>query len=191
MAQNKVQYQRGLPMLEFFDLYGSHERCEDAIRGWRWPEGFVCPRCQAGWHSEFRRQGRLYFQCGACRHQCRSATPTWAASARATRPGAARRTRCRSSRPYRRRRRPTAVRVPASAAVHAWGGVGVCRALDRAVGHRRRRRAVVFRCRAESIRLTKSRFLSTQSQPSFGRAIRGNTDFDGTSVDPLCRERIV
>ena len=32
MAQNKVQYQRGLPMLEFFDLYGSHERCEDAIR---------------------------------------------------------------------------------------------------------------------------------------------------------------
>ena len=73
MAQNKVQYQRGLPMLEFFDLYGSHERCEDAIRGWRWPEGFVCPRrprCQGSWHSEFRRQDRLYFQCSACRYQC-------------------------------------------------------------------------------------------------------------------------
>ena len=70
MAQNKVQYQRGLPMLEFFELYGSHERCEDAIRGWRWPEGFVCPRCQGNWHSKFRRQDRLYFQCSACRYQC-------------------------------------------------------------------------------------------------------------------------
>lgn len=70
MAQNKVQYQKGLPMLEFVELYGSHERCEEAIRSWRWPEGFVCPRCQGSWHSEFRRQGRLYFQCSACRYQC-------------------------------------------------------------------------------------------------------------------------
>ena len=64
MAQNKVRYQRGLPMLEFFDLYGSQDRCEAAVRGWRWP-GFACPRCQGTWHSEFRRQGRLYFQCRA------------------------------------------------------------------------------------------------------------------------------
>ncbi len=49
---------------------GSHERCEDAIGGWRWPEGFVCPRCQGSWHSELRRQDRLYFQCGACRYLC-------------------------------------------------------------------------------------------------------------------------
>jgi transposase-like protein len=57
-------------MLEFFDLYGSHQRCEEAIRLWRWPEGFVCPRCQGNWHSEFRRQERLYFQCSGCRYQC-------------------------------------------------------------------------------------------------------------------------
>ena len=31
---------------------------------------FVCPRCQVRWHNEFRRQGRLYFQCGARRYQC-------------------------------------------------------------------------------------------------------------------------
>lgn len=59
MAQNKVPYQRGLPMLEFFDLYRSQDRCEGAIRGWRWPEGFACPRCQGTSHSEFRRQGLL------------------------------------------------------------------------------------------------------------------------------------
>lgn len=70
MAQNKVQYQRGLSMLEFFDRYGSQERCEEAVRAWRWPDGFVCPRCQGTWHSEFRRRARLYFQCSACRYQC-------------------------------------------------------------------------------------------------------------------------
>ncbi len=70
MSQNEVQYQRGLPMLEFFEAYGTHERCEETVRAWRWPEGFACPRCQEGGHSEFRRQGRLYFQCSACRYQC-------------------------------------------------------------------------------------------------------------------------
>jgi len=70
MAQNKVQYQRGLSMLEFFDRFGSQAQCEALVRAWRWPEGFVCPRCQGSWHSEFRRQDRLYFQCCGCRYQC-------------------------------------------------------------------------------------------------------------------------
>jgi transposase-like protein len=70
MAQNTVQYQPGLSMPEFFDRYASPQRCEDLVRGWRWPDGFVCPRCQGSWHSEFRRQERLYFQCSGCRYQC-------------------------------------------------------------------------------------------------------------------------
>lgn len=70
MAQNKVQYQRGLSIPEFIGGYGSVEQCEALIRKWRWPAGFTCPRCQGTWHSEFRRQQRLYFQCSACRHQC-------------------------------------------------------------------------------------------------------------------------
>ncbi len=70
MAQNKVQYQRGLSVLEFFDEYGTPERCEAAVRAWRWPHGFVCPRCGATSHSEFRRETRLYFQCSHCRYQC-------------------------------------------------------------------------------------------------------------------------
>jgi transposase-like protein len=70
MAQNKVQYQEGLPMLEFVDLYGSQDRCEAAIRAWRWPEGFECTLCPDASYSEFRRGGRLYFQCANCRHQC-------------------------------------------------------------------------------------------------------------------------
>ncbi len=70
MPQNKVQYQRGLAMPEFFDCYGSADLCEAAVRAWRWPRGFVCPRCSQGGHSEFRRASRLYFQCRGCRYQC-------------------------------------------------------------------------------------------------------------------------
>lgn len=70
MAMNKVQFQRGLSMLEFFDLYGTQAQCEDFVRQWRWPRGFVCPACGGTEHSEFRRSVRLYFQCSACRHQC-------------------------------------------------------------------------------------------------------------------------
>lgn len=70
MAINSVQLQRGLPMLEFFDLYACQAQCEEVLRGWRWPQGFVCPACGGSEHSEFRRRSRLYFQCCACRHQC-------------------------------------------------------------------------------------------------------------------------
>jgi hypothetical protein len=35
----------------------------------RWPKGFVCPSCGCGHSGSFRREGRLYFQCTACRHQ--------------------------------------------------------------------------------------------------------------------------
>ena len=57
-------------MAEFFDRYGSDDKCETALIASRWPDGFACPACVAREHSSFRRQGRLYFQCSACRHQC-------------------------------------------------------------------------------------------------------------------------
>jgi transposase-like protein len=67
---NKLQFQPGLSMLEFFDLYGTQDKCEAVVRCWRWPQGFVCPACGGTKHSEFRRGRRLYFQCCACRYQC-------------------------------------------------------------------------------------------------------------------------
>jgi transposase-like protein len=72
MAMNRVQYQHGLPMFDFVQAFGTHERCEVLIRAWRWPQGFICPRCSGSdsGHSEFRRASRLYFQCGGCRYQC-------------------------------------------------------------------------------------------------------------------------
>ena len=70
MAQNRVQYQKGLSMPEVFDRFGSVQQCEERVRAWRWPSGFVCPRCEQTGHSEFRRHDRLYFQCSSCRYQC-------------------------------------------------------------------------------------------------------------------------
>ena len=70
MKMNRVQFQPGLSMAEFFDRYGSDDKCETALIASRWPDGFACPACGAREHSPFRRQGRLYFQCSACRHQC-------------------------------------------------------------------------------------------------------------------------
>ena len=70
MAMNRVQFQRGLSMAEFNDRYGTDEQCEAALIAARWPAGFACPACGCGMTSSFRREGRLYWQCSACRYQC-------------------------------------------------------------------------------------------------------------------------
>jgi ribosomal protein L37AE/L43A len=70
MKMNRVQFQAGLSMAEFMDHYGSDDKCEVALIKSRWPSGFACPACGCQRSSSFRREGRLYFQCTACRHQC-------------------------------------------------------------------------------------------------------------------------
>lgn len=70
MRMNRVQFQVGLSMADFLDRYGSDDKCEAALIAARWPSGFACPVCGGGHCSSFRRAGRLYFQCTACRHQC-------------------------------------------------------------------------------------------------------------------------
>ena len=70
MAMNRVQFQPGLSMADFMARYGSDDSCEAALIESRWPKGFVCPSCGGGHSSSFRREGRLYFQCTGCRHQC-------------------------------------------------------------------------------------------------------------------------
>jgi hypothetical protein len=55
MAMNRVQFQPGLSMLEFLELYGTEEQCEQAVFAGRWPQGFACPRCGGTEYSEFRR----------------------------------------------------------------------------------------------------------------------------------------
>lgn len=47
MPINRIQFQRGVSMPEFFSHYGSEEQCSSALKALRWPQGFHCPRCNA------------------------------------------------------------------------------------------------------------------------------------------------
>lgn len=67
MPKNKVQFQRGMSLVEFMAQYGSLEQCEAALFAWRWPRGFVCPECGHTGHCVLA--GRKLFQCYACSRQ--------------------------------------------------------------------------------------------------------------------------
>lgn len=67
MARNKVQFQKGLSLNDFFRQYGTEEQCCEALAQWRWPDGFICPFCGADQYCQLAyRQLR---QCNRCRQQ--------------------------------------------------------------------------------------------------------------------------
>jgi hypothetical protein len=59
---NRVQFQTGLSMPTFFDLYGTEAQCEAAVIAARWPHGFVCPHCAGTSHCVLRIRQRPTFQ---------------------------------------------------------------------------------------------------------------------------------
>ena len=69
MAINRIQFQPGLSMTEFFQLYGNEKQCEEALEKSRWPDGYKCDRCGCTRASRFQTRGTIYWQCCACRHQ--------------------------------------------------------------------------------------------------------------------------
>jgi len=69
MKMNRIQFQPGLSMPEFFERYGSEAQCQAALQAARWPAGFACPNCGGAARSHFTRGGLPYWQCGACPHQ--------------------------------------------------------------------------------------------------------------------------
>lgn len=69
MKMNRVQFQAGLSMPEFFELYGTEDKCRQALAATRWPQGFVCPACGGAARTSFERAGLAYWQCGCCQRQ--------------------------------------------------------------------------------------------------------------------------
>ena len=67
MSQNKVQFQKGVSLPEFMGLYGTEEQCFNALFEWRWPDGFICPKC--GGKKRCQLNERKLQQCNACHHQ--------------------------------------------------------------------------------------------------------------------------
>src|SRR5215204_3339507 len=65
MARNAIQFQDGLSLSGFLKRYGSEEQCEDAVRRWRWPDGFRCPKCGEREHGIVgKRRLYEYHACG-------------------------------------------------------------------------------------------------------------------------------
>ncbi len=69
MAMNRIQFQPGLSMPDFFARYGTEAQCDTALVEARWPDGFRCPCCGGSAHCVLRAGSRKLFQCNACRHQ--------------------------------------------------------------------------------------------------------------------------
>jgi len=69
MAMNRVQFQPGLSLTEFYNLFGAEELCSAALENARWPDGFHCPGCGGTAHCVLHTGGNKVFQCNACRHQ--------------------------------------------------------------------------------------------------------------------------
>ena len=70
MTMNRVQFQPGLSMPEFWERYGTESQCQAALESARWPDGFVCPACGGAARTSFVRGSLRYWQCGACARQC-------------------------------------------------------------------------------------------------------------------------
>jgi transposase-like protein len=69
MPINKIQFQPGLSLPDFFAQFGTEAQCEAALEKTRWPNGFVCPECGGSKHSLVHRDGEKLWQCSACRKQ--------------------------------------------------------------------------------------------------------------------------
>jgi ribosomal protein L37AE/L43A len=69
MPINKIQFQPGLSLPDFFAQFGAESQCEAALEKARWPDGFVCPECGERRHSLVHRDGAQLWQCSACRKQ--------------------------------------------------------------------------------------------------------------------------
>jgi len=67
MARNRIQFQKGLSEAQFQGLYGDEDKCRALVVAWRWPDGFVCPKCSGRAHCVVGP--RQLFQCNACRRQ--------------------------------------------------------------------------------------------------------------------------
>lgn len=66
MARNLIQFQPGLSLLAFLELYGSETQCREALLKLRWPKGFVCSACD---NTTGCLLSRGVYQCHRCHHQ--------------------------------------------------------------------------------------------------------------------------
>ena len=67
MPKNLVQFQKGLSLGDFFEQYGSEDKCHTALFQLHWPQGYECPKCGNVSYCELK--GRKLYQCNRCHYQ--------------------------------------------------------------------------------------------------------------------------
>lgn len=68
MKKNKIQFQKGLSLPDFLNEYGTEDQCFKALVNLRWPDGFLCPKCECKAYCYLRNR-KFTFQCNSCRSQ--------------------------------------------------------------------------------------------------------------------------
>ena len=60
-----------MTILEWADKFSSDEKCRDYLFQQRWPEGFLCPKCQGQKYWTVQRSERTapIYECTQCHHQ--------------------------------------------------------------------------------------------------------------------------
>ncbi len=61
MAKNPIQFQKGLSLTEFLAQYGDESKCYQALFAFRWPRGFVYPRCGQTGHCQIASRKLLQY----------------------------------------------------------------------------------------------------------------------------------
>jgi len=67
MIRSKVQFQKGLSDIDFMERYGTEEKCAEAVREAKWPNGFQCPNCSS--QKSCYIESRKVHQCNQCHRQ--------------------------------------------------------------------------------------------------------------------------
>lgn len=65
---------QNIDFFKFQKLFSSEQKCQDYLFERRWPDGFICPKCQGQRYSYIK--SRCLYQCSDCRYQCSSRVGT-------------------------------------------------------------------------------------------------------------------
>ncbi|MGG1877083.1 IS1595 family transposase [Paenibacillus cisolokensis] len=64
-----MEFREETVLQPFHSRYHSEEACMEALIAMKWPDGFVCPRCDHTGCSRLNSRRVPLFECGRCKHQ--------------------------------------------------------------------------------------------------------------------------
>ena len=69
MSSYRIQFQRGLSLLEFLDRFGTEDQCIEQLMRQRWPGGFECAHCGGREPYRVSHGRRVVLECRGCARQ--------------------------------------------------------------------------------------------------------------------------